>query len=122
MTLGRFAEGSVSSRIRRAGVSLSKCWKALNCTCSAFPGLSADGRLLVPLAPRDSWFNPPAVIDTSTGKLVRVFPAGDQAHGLTFFPSPGDRCTGHNGVVAHIVVSHNNDTAASQLLLMLLLR
>jgi hypothetical protein len=35
-------------------------------------GLSADGRLLVPLAPRDSWFNPPAVIDTPTGRITRI--------------------------------------------------
>jgi len=39
-----------------------------------------------------------SVIDTATGRVVKVFPAGVQAHGLTFFPSPGDRCTGHNGV------------------------
>ncbi len=35
-------------------------------------GLSADGRLLVPLAPPDSWFNPPAVIDTATGRVTRI--------------------------------------------------
>jgi WD40 repeat protein len=35
-------------------------------------GLSADGRLLVPLAPPDSWFNPPAVIDTATGRITRI--------------------------------------------------
>jgi hypothetical protein len=35
-------------------------------------GLSADGRLLVPLAPRDSWFNPPGVIDIATGRITRI--------------------------------------------------
>ena len=35
-------------------------------------GLSADGRLLVPLAPRDSWFNPPGIIDTATGRITRI--------------------------------------------------
>jgi len=35
-------------------------------------GLSADGRLLVPLAPPDSWFNPPGVIDTATGRVTRI--------------------------------------------------
>jgi eukaryotic-like serine/threonine-protein kinase len=34
--------------------------------------LSSDGRLLVPLAPRDSWFNPPGVIDTATGRIARI--------------------------------------------------
>ena len=41
-------------------------------------GLSADGRLLVPLAPRDSWFNPPAVIDTATGRITRI-PSDNQS-------------------------------------------
>lgn len=39
-----------------------------------------------------------SVIDTRTGKLVKVIRAGLQAHGLTFFPNAGERCTGHNGV------------------------
>ena len=39
-----------------------------------------------------------SVIDTTTGRVIKSFHTGDQAHGLTFFPSPGDRCTGHNGV------------------------
>jgi hypothetical protein len=34
--------------------------------------LRADGRLLVPLVPPDSWFNPPAVIDTATGRVTRI--------------------------------------------------
>jgi predicted Ser/Thr protein kinase/Tol biopolymer transport system component len=34
--------------------------------------LSADGRLLAPLAPRDSWFNPPGIIDTATGRITRI--------------------------------------------------
>lgn len=41
-------------------------------------GLSADGRLLVPLAPPDSWFNPPAVIDTATGRITRI-PSDNQS-------------------------------------------
>jgi hypothetical protein len=28
--------------------------------------------LLTPLAPRDSWFNPPAIIDIATGRIVRI--------------------------------------------------
>jgi serine/threonine protein kinase len=35
-------------------------------------GLSADGRLLTPLSPRDSWFNPPAIIDLATGRITRI--------------------------------------------------
>jgi hypothetical protein len=35
-------------------------------------GLSADGRLLAPLAPADSWFNPPGVVDTATGRITRI--------------------------------------------------
>ena len=34
--------------------------------------LNGDGRLLAPLAPLDSWFNPPGVIDTGTGKITRI--------------------------------------------------
>ena len=34
--------------------------------------LSADGRLLTPLLPRNSWFNPPAIVDTSTGRTTRI--------------------------------------------------
>ena len=34
--------------------------------------LNGDGRLLAPLAPRDSWFNPPGVIDTATGRISRI--------------------------------------------------
>ena len=41
-------------------------------------GLSTDGRLLVPLATRDSWFNPPAVIDTATGRITRI-PSDNQS-------------------------------------------
>ena len=33
---------------------------------------NADGRLLAPLAPRDSWFNPPGVIDTANGRITRI--------------------------------------------------
>jgi len=41
-------------------------------------GLSADGRLLAPLAPCDSWFNPPGVIDTATGRVTRI-PSDNQS-------------------------------------------
>ncbi len=34
--------------------------------------LNADGRLLMPLLLRDSWFNPPGVIDTVTGRITRL--------------------------------------------------
>jgi serine/threonine protein kinase len=34
--------------------------------------LNADGRLLTPLTLRDSWFNPPAVLDTTTGRVTRI--------------------------------------------------
>jgi hypothetical protein len=34
--------------------------------------LNQEGRLLAPLAPRDSWFNPPGVIDTATGRITRI--------------------------------------------------
>jgi WD40 repeat protein len=40
--------------------------------------LSADGRLLVPLAPRDSWFNPPGVIDLESGRMARI-PSDNQS-------------------------------------------
>ena len=40
--------------------------------------LSTNGRLLVPLSPPDSWFNPPAVIDTATGRLTRI-PSDNQS-------------------------------------------
>ena len=34
--------------------------------------LNADGRLATQLLLRDSWFNPPAVTDTATGRITRV--------------------------------------------------
>jgi WD40 repeat protein len=34
--------------------------------------LRSDGRLLSPLAPRDSWFNPPGIIDTANGHITRI--------------------------------------------------
>jgi hypothetical protein len=34
--------------------------------------LKADGLLLTPLLPRDSWFNPPGVMDTVTGRVTRI--------------------------------------------------
>jgi eukaryotic-like serine/threonine-protein kinase len=34
--------------------------------------LRADGRLLTSLLPRDSWFNPPAIVDTATGRVTRI--------------------------------------------------
>ena len=34
--------------------------------------LSADSRLLLPLSPRDSWFNAPGLLDTATGRLTRL--------------------------------------------------
>ena len=34
--------------------------------------LHADGRLLTPLLPHDTWFNPPGMIDTVTGRITRI--------------------------------------------------
>jgi hypothetical protein len=34
--------------------------------------LSADGRPLFPLQPRDSWFNAPGMLNTATGRLTRL--------------------------------------------------
>ena len=34
--------------------------------------LRADGRLLTSLLPHDSWFNPPAIVDTRNGGLTRI--------------------------------------------------
>ncbi|HLK17635.1 MAG TPA: hypothetical protein VKT81_01730, partial [Bryobacteraceae bacterium] len=34
--------------------------------------MRADGRLLAPLLPRDSWFNPPAIIDAASGRITRI--------------------------------------------------
>jgi WD40 repeat protein len=34
--------------------------------------LQADGRLLTSLLPHDSWFNPPGVIDTVSGRITRI--------------------------------------------------
>ncbi len=34
--------------------------------------MRADGRLLTSLLPRDSWFNLPAVVDTSTGRVTQI--------------------------------------------------
>ena len=34
--------------------------------------MDAKGRLLVSLLPRDSWFNPIAILDTATGRITRV--------------------------------------------------
>lgn len=39
-----------------------------------------------------------SVIDTRTGRLIAVIACAAEAHGLTFFPSPGNFSTGHNGV------------------------
>jgi serine/threonine protein kinase len=39
--------------------------------------LRADGRLLTSLLPPDSWFNPPAIVDTRNGGLTRI--AADNA-------------------------------------------
>jgi hypothetical protein len=34
--------------------------------------LRSDGRLLTPLAPRDSWFNPSGIVDTANGRVTRI--------------------------------------------------
>jgi len=38
----------------------------------AFGGLRADGRLLMPLFPPDSWFWVPGILDTNTGRITRL--------------------------------------------------
>jgi eukaryotic-like serine/threonine-protein kinase len=34
--------------------------------------LRSDGRLLTPLAPRDSWFNPPGIVDIANGRVTHI--------------------------------------------------
>jgi hypothetical protein len=34
--------------------------------------MRADGRLLTSLLPRHSWFNPPGVVDTLTGRVTPI--------------------------------------------------
>jgi hypothetical protein len=34
--------------------------------------LRADGRLLTSLLPRDSWFNPPGIVETQGGRITRI--------------------------------------------------
>jgi len=49
--------------------------------------LSADGRLLHALSPPDSWFNPPGLLDTASGRLTRI--ASDDVsdyHSMTWLP------------------------------------
>jgi hypothetical protein len=41
--------------------------------------LSADGRLLVVLAPLDSWFWVPGILDTNTGRIMRL-PTDQASH------------------------------------------
>ena len=35
-------------------------------------GVDQDGRLVVPLAARDSWFFAPGIIDLATGRMTRI--------------------------------------------------
>ena len=49
--------------------------------------VSADGRLLFPLQPLDSWFSPIGLIDTATGRVTRV--ASDDVsdyHSMAWLP------------------------------------
>jgi len=49
--------------------------------------LNADGRLLQPLSPLDSWFNPPSLLDTATGRITRI--ASDDVsdyHSMAWLP------------------------------------
>ena len=49
--------------------------------------LSTDGRLLQPLQPLDSWFNPPGLLDTATGRITRL--AADDVsdyHSMAWLP------------------------------------
>ena len=49
--------------------------------------LSTDGRLLLSLQPRDSWFNPPGLLDTATGRITRL-PSDDSSdyHAMAWLP------------------------------------
>ena len=49
--------------------------------------LKADGRLLVVLAPPDSWFFVPGILDTNTGRITRL-PTDGASHtrGLSWTP------------------------------------
>jgi hypothetical protein len=49
--------------------------------------LSVDGRLLFPLQPGDSWFSPPGLIGTATGRVTRM--ASDDVsdyHSMAWLP------------------------------------
>ena len=49
--------------------------------------LDAQGRLLNPLSPRDSWFNAPGLLDTATGRVTRI--ASDDVsdyHSMAWLP------------------------------------
>jgi eukaryotic-like serine/threonine-protein kinase len=62
--------------------------------------LSEDGRLLVPLGPRDSWFNPPAVIDTNTGRITRIPPDGQSDYHSMGWTKDGQVMATRTGVRA----------------------
>jgi Tol biopolymer transport system component/predicted Ser/Thr protein kinase len=62
--------------------------------------LNADGRLLVPLAPPDSWFNPPAVLDTATGRITRIPSDNQSDHRSMGWTSDGQVIALKNGLRA----------------------
>jgi len=39
-----------------------------------------------------------SALDTRSGKVLATIPTGHGAHGLTYYPQPGDFTVGHNGV------------------------
>jgi serine/threonine protein kinase/WD40 repeat protein len=49
--------------------------------------LRSDGRLLVPLAPWDLWFNPPGILDTANGRVTRI-PSDNNSdyHSMAWLP------------------------------------
>ncbi len=52
------------------------------------PGaIRPDGRMLVSLNPRDSWFNPPGLLDMATGRVTRLLDNGlNDYHTLAWMP------------------------------------
>jgi len=73
-------EGGNGREITTGGSILEGWWLSPN-------ALSADGRLLHPLSPGDSWFDRPGLLDTATGRVNRI--ASDDVsdyHSMAWLP------------------------------------